>query len=281
MVHASLSALYFATRGDDWTNNTGWDIAIVPTEDELSNWYGVGTFQGRVVGLYLHKNNLTGTLPVEWSGLSELERLYLYGNSLLGPIPAELGQLSELRALRVNRNSLSGPIPSELGHLSQLEVLWLHGNSLSGPIPVELGQLSQLRGLYLNNNSLSGPLPRSLMQLDSLQWFNFSGQDLCAPSDDEFQAWLRSIPTVFGPICAAVTPLSFADTIADQSFPRAQAIVPFILPEAIGGVPPVAYDLTPALPAGLAFDAITRTVSETPTEVTASTPYTYRATGTH
>ena len=228
LVHASLSALYVATGGDNWTNNTGWDITMVPTEEEFSDWYGVGTSLGKVLSLDLSENNLTGMLPVEWSGLSELQFLQLYfnslsgsipaelrqlpeldqlwlsSNSLSGPIPAELGQLSELEELWLNNNSLSGPIPAELGQLSKLEVLVLQDNSLSGPVPAELGQLSRLQDLLLENNSLTGQLPRSFMQLDSLRFFDFSGQDLCAPSDDEFQAWLRSIPNVFGRTCTAV-----------------------------------------------------------------------------
>ncbi len=423
LVHASLSALYVATDGDNWTDNTGWDITMVPMEEEFSDWYGIGTVMGRFVVLDLSDNNLTGTLPVEWSGLSELEFLWLYynllsgpipaelgqlsklrvldldgnlltgeippelsqlsqlqelwlnDNSLSGPIPAELGQLSQLQWLWLNNNLLSGPIPAELGQLSQLEVLFLEDNSLSGPIPVELGQLSALQELWLNNNSLSGPipaeleqltelrtlylsgnslsgpipaelghlsqlqtllledntlsgpisanlgqlselqelwladnllsgpipaelgqlselqaltldgnsltgqLPRSFMQLDNLQFFEFGGQDLCAPADDEFQAWLRSIPYVSGPTCGDVAPVSFTVRIADQSFPHAQAIAPIILPEATGGIPPIVYDLTPVLPTGLTFDANTRTISGTPTVVTASMPFTYKATG--
>ena len=276
LVHASLSAIYVATDGDNWTDNTGWDVTMVPAEEEFSNWYGIVTALGRVVVLDLSDNNLTGTLPVEWGGLSELEFLWLFynslsgpipvelgqlselrvldleensltgeipvelsqlakleelwldhnslsgpipaelgqlsklvqlwlnRNSLLGPIPAELGQLSELELLELGDNSLSGPIPAELGQLSKLKVLVLGDNSLSGPIPAELGQLSRLEALSLDNNSLTGQLPRSFMQLDSLKSLTFDGQDLCAPSDDEFQAWLGSIPYVFGPTCTVV-----------------------------------------------------------------------------
>ena len=229
--------------------------------------------------LRLFNNSLTGSIPAELGQLSQLQLLGLESNSLTGPIPAELGQLSELRLLWLSNNSLSGPIPSELAQLSQLQQLGLNSNSLTGPIPAELGQLSRLRRLGLKDNSLTGTLPRSLMQLDSLQYFHFGGQDLCAPLDDEFQAWLRRIPDVSGPACAVVTSVSFADRIADQSFPRAQTIDPFILPEATGGAPPIVYGLIPTLPAGLTFDAIARTISGTPTMVTASTPYTYKATG--
>ena len=57
------------------------------------------------------------------------------------------------------------------------------------------------------------------------------------------------------------------------------AIEPLTLPEVTGGgTPPFTYSLTPALPAGLMFDAATRTISGTPTEVAAAAEYTYVAT---
>ena len=54
------------------------------------------------------------------------------------------------------------------------------------------------------------------------------------------------------------------------------AIEPLTLPEVTGGgTPPFTYALTPALPAGLTFDAATRTISGTPTAVTPAAEYTY------
>ena len=79
-----------------------------------------------------------------------------------------------------------------------------------------------------------------------------------------------------------VARVSFSDVIADQSFPRAQPITPLVLPEATGGSPPIEYTLTPALPDGLVFDSMSRTMTGTPTMVTGgATPYTYRATGSN
>lgn len=75
-------------------------------------------------------------------------------------------------------------------------------------------------------------------------------------------------------------PVSFSDTISNQDYPRAQPITPLILPEALGGISPITYTLTPTLAEGLRFDASTRTLSGTPTSVT-SVPldFTYTATG--
>ena len=171
--------------------------------------------------------------------------------------------------LHLHDNSLSGAIPVELGSLSQLEHLTLWGNSLTGAIPSELGNLSKLEWLWLQNNALTGRLPRSFMQLENLQQLSFGGQDLCAPADDAFQAWLGSILITSGPTCSGI---HFADNVPDQSFAHAQPIAPLVLPEALGGASPIDYTLTPALPEALAFDKAMRTISGTPTVVTPATP---------
>ena len=230
----------------------------------------------RLQRLWLNGNTLTGAIPPELGSLSQLQWLRLNGNTLTGAIPPELGRLLQLRGLYLWGNSLTGAIPRELGSLSQLQRLWLNGNTLTGAIPPELGNLSRLQELWLNGNALTGMLPRSLMQLTNLQGLHFGGQDLCAPQDDDFQAWLSSIPNVDGPTCAG---LQFAGGVENQTFTIGEAIPALVLPEATGGLSPINYTLTPTLPAGLDFDTSTRTISGTPTIVTtAPVPYTYKAT---
>ena len=226
--------------------------------------------------LRLESDSLSGPIPSTLGDLAQLEALWLSNNSLSGEIPPELGNLGQLKDLRLENNSVSGSIPSEFGNLKQLEDLNLSNNSLSGPIPPELGNLSRLRRLNLEGNVVKGRLPRSLMKLDSLEVFDFGGQNLCAPGDDEFQTWLNSIPSYSGPTCIA---LHFADDIADQSYPRTQPITPLILPEAMGGISPITYVITPiSLPWGLMYDPSTRTISGTPTVVTSSPmPFTFKA----
>ncbi|MDE2833565.1 MAG: S8 family serine peptidase [Bacteroidota bacterium] len=154
--------------------------------------------------LDLWDNSLSGSIPPELGNLEQLQVLALGGNSLSGPIPPELGNLELLNVLGLARNSLTGLIPPVLGNLEQLEWLDLDQNSLTGEIPPELGNLRVLRYLFLSHNSFTGRLPRSLMQLDNLETFEFGSQDLCAPSDDEFQMWLSSIPSHWGPTCGFV-----------------------------------------------------------------------------
>ena len=160
----ALVALYNATDGANWTNNTNW-----LSNEALSEWFGVSTdVNGRVTRLYLHLNGLNGAIPVELGGLASLQELFLFRNGLSGEIPEELGNLTSLTRLHLSQNELSGKIPAEL--TDQPQGLFLHENELSGEIPVELGGLTSLKWLFLFRNGLSGEIPEELGNLTSLKW---------------------------------------------------------------------------------------------------------------
>ena len=174
---AALVALYNATGGADWTDNTNW-----LSNEPLSEWHGVTTnSDGRVTELNLVSNQLTGEIPVELAQLSQLTFLDLGVNELMGEIPVELVQLSQLRQLLLWDNELTGEIPVELAQLSQLQKLSLDRNQLTGEIPAELAQLTQLWGLFLHVNQLTGEIPVELAQLSQLQYLNLAVNQLTGP----------------------------------------------------------------------------------------------------
>ena len=239
---AALEALYDATGGATWTDNTNWK-----TTEPLSEWHGVTTdSDGRVTELILTNNQLTGTIPAELGDLTSLQRLYLHGNQLTGSIPSWLVNLSALRELSLWSNQLIGTIPPEVAPAQDRAVLvvlynatggpnwtdstnWLsseplsewHGvstdaqgrveelrlsaNGLNGMIGAELEVLTHLTGLYLNDNELSGTIPAELGDLANLQELDIRNTGLCAPSDAAFQAWLATI-TFQGAVCAPPRP---------------------------------------------------------------------------
>ena len=169
-----LVAIYNATGGANWTNNTNW-----LSDRPIGEWYGVTVdYQGHVTGLSLWENQLTGTIPTELGSLSNLEGLDLWGNQLTGTIPTELGSLSNLRWLSLGGNQLTGTIPTELVSLSNLEGLSLGGNQLTGTIPTELGSLSNLTELSLGGNQLTGTIPTELVSLSNLRWLSLGGNQL-------------------------------------------------------------------------------------------------------
>ena len=170
---AVLVALYWATDGANWENNTNWLINTYP----LDQWYGVTTDdEGWVTELDFAYNGLTGAIPEALGQLDSLRSLDLSVNQLAGSIPEALGQLENLDTLYLAANELTGPIPEALGQLDNLKFLHLAGNGLTGPIPEALGQLNNLQALYLNYNGLTGPIPEALGQLNNLQvlWLQYN-----------------------------------------------------------------------------------------------------------
>ena len=200
----ALVALYNATDGANWRNNTNWI-----SKEPLDAWEGVTTDdRGRVIQLHLVEQrlngqlpaelgdltmlewlniarnpNLTGDIPPEMAQLTELEVLYLWENDLTGLVPSWLGDLTKLQRLSLGHNRLSGPIPAELGSLTKLDTLYLAGNELTGVIPGWLGELTSLTRLFLYDNQLSGRIPGSLLNLRDLEYLHLSGNSLigCLP----------------------------------------------------------------------------------------------------
>ena len=176
-----LIALYEATNGAGWTNNTNW-----LSEKPLETWFGVGTdSNGRITELNVKDNNLSGTIPPELGLLSKLTLLNLSDNGLTGHIPRQLGRLNNLKEIYLIRNLLSGSIPPELGRLTGLRTLSLSGNVLTGSIPVELGRMTSLRHLWLPYNKLTGAIPAELAKLTSLRHLDLANNRLTGPIPKE------------------------------------------------------------------------------------------------
>ncbi|MDO5971993.1 immunoglobulin domain-containing protein [Flavivirga aquimarina] len=168
----ALIALYNATNGANWTNNTNWDTTAC-----VSDWYGVTVVNNTVIEIYLSNNQLSGDIPVEIGNLTNLTDLILERNQLTGNIPAAIGNLTNLTDLILERNQLSGNIPIEIGNLSNLTVLNLNFNQLTN-IPAEIGNLINLTELNLGINQLAGNIPTEIGNLTNLTELNLGTNQL-------------------------------------------------------------------------------------------------------
>ena len=206
-----LEIFYDATGGTNWTHQDNW-----LTDAPLRNWHGVDVGgEGRVSGLKLDSNNLSGRIPPELGNLTELTRLELWTNHLTGRIPPGLGNLAELKKLTLGYNDLTGPIPPELGDLAVLNSLSLDFNNLTGRIPRELGNLTPLTRLELDSNNLTGPIPPELGDLANLIFLDLASNSLSGsvPSQLGGLTNLRELALANNPGLAGALPQSLTKLV--------------------------------------------------------------------
>ena len=178
----ALAALYNATGGASWRNNSGWR----PNDSNANpcgggqQWFGLECQGGRsVAALSLSGNRLQGTLPTEIGASNLTGTINMAHNpGLSGTLPSELGLVQTLSGgIYMQSSGISGTLPSELGFLTALGTRGLAFSStldfarmpISGSLPSELGRLTGLRGsVYVDRMPVSGTLPSQLGRLTAL-----------------------------------------------------------------------------------------------------------------
>src|SRR5699024_9800001 len=130
-------------------------------------------------------NEITGTIPESFSGLTSmrhiigqrtsltgdfpfhifnsdvmpgLNTLYFPYNSFTGTLPDNINYNDGLAVFDFYKNNLSGTIPDWIAHLNT-KITNLGYNRLSGDIPQSWRDMSRLRYIRLNDNSLTGHVP--------------------------------------------------------------------------------------------------------------------------
>ena len=254
----------------------------------------------RLLILSLAGNSLTGAIPSELGNLSSLVGLFLRANSLTGAIPLELGDLSRLTFLSLDENSLTGCIPVALGSFApninpQKNDVTLSVCAVDMPVlsltPGD-GEINASWNVPAGNTPTGYDLQYKLSSATAWTDAGHTGTGTTAtlgsltngsPYDVRVRAKTATDTGEWSAVATA-TPKANAvpdfgsATVAAQAYPAGSAITDLVLPAATGGNGTLTYALSPDPPAGLMFDAETRTLSGTPTAVQIATVYTYKVT---
>ncbi|WVZ91020.1 hypothetical protein U9M48_037253 [Paspalum notatum var. saurae] len=121
----------------------------------------IPTLAGKMKVFKAANNLLSGEIPWDLTGISQITDLDLSMNQITGPIPMAIGVLKELNALNLSGNQISGNIPAAFGFMSVLTILDLSANALCGEIPHDFNKL-KLNILNLSMNQLTGEIPTTL-----------------------------------------------------------------------------------------------------------------------
>ncbi len=206
---AVLQSVYHSTRGAAWASSDGW---LQP--GPLADWYGVETdsISGRVSGLDLSQNSLSGELLGNLASLDLLRELRLDGNGQLGGrLRSRMTDLP-LRILSYDGTNLCTPaspafrtwlrsIPSHTGTGTEcppltdrdvLEILfestggrswanhdnWLTDAPLEEWAGVQTDASGHVNWLSLGFNGLTGEIPPELGKLANLEYLSLFNNDL-------------------------------------------------------------------------------------------------------
>jgi hypothetical protein len=206
---SALQTLYTATNGATWIRSTGWGGT------NPCAFYGVRCdINGKVVALYLQRNNLTGTIP---SALfyapyfSTLNHIALDMNSISGTVPREMGSLRNLNFLDLGFNNLSGTLPNTLDR-TNLYITYAGNNQVVGSLPTVIESIGLSWTSYGNNLSdAPDPLQAPGCPTDVLECSEVGSTDYgttqCGPD-----GMTQGACTAYGCCFNAQAPLTFGGT---------------------------------------------------------------------
>ncbi len=251
------------------------------------------THLSSVTTLSLNNSGITTLQSDDFSGLSGLEVLRLKDNSL-STLPA--GVFSNLTSL--TRLDLRGNTGSDFTLTLQLDRTDDADDTASGPatIVVKVSEgapfdmtvgLSVTGGMLSPSNSVTIAKGSTQSGTITVTQSGMGQATVSLGAAPALPANYRGIQTAVGSplVLFTFSGLSFGvQTIADQTYKQNSAITDLVLPTATGGTTSITYELspetngTPNLPAGLSFNANTRTISGTPSAVFPTTTFTWTAT---
>ena len=171
-----------------FTSGSAYSATLSRAADALaSNWHGVTLTSGRLTGLNLDNNNLTGAIPAGAVAVQAVRSPALF-------------DLNKLTSLNLGNNAFTGSIPAGLGELSALTSLDLGvddgSGTLTGTIPAALGRLASLTSLDLRGHvGLTGSIPTALTNIPGLTNLNLSGTNVCVnpATETAIVMWINAI----------------------------------------------------------------------------------------
>ncbi|KDO40343.1 hypothetical protein CISIN_1g039561mg [Citrus sinensis] len=154
--------------------------------------------------LHLHRNHLSGAIPLSLQNGTHFEVLDLRENAFIRDVPKWIKKsllalfmmkgkafeystnLNVLRVIELSKNNFLGEIAKGVTNPGASQTLNLSQNSFSRTIPESIGSMKSLESIdfsanhYLNlsNNNLTGEIPSGI-QLQGFHQSRFAGSELC------------------------------------------------------------------------------------------------------
>ncbi|OMP04775.1 hypothetical protein COLO4_09314 [Corchorus olitorius] len=154
---------------EKWNNN--------PENSMPCQWDGISCSpDGRVIGIYLPDNSITGKMFNNFSALTQLQQLDLSTNTIGGIIPDDLNRCSSLVHLNLSHNLLEGKM--NLTGLNKLKTLDLSTNRIVGDLDFNFPAICQsLIVANLSTNNFTGRIDKCFEECWNLQYLDLSANN--------------------------------------------------------------------------------------------------------
>ncbi|KAK9725081.1 hypothetical protein RND81_05G121200 [Saponaria officinalis] len=177
---------------------------IPPSIFNLSSLYGLvlayNLFEGSIPPdmhlkppqmqiLDISMNNLSGSFPILFMNLTNLNYLGLSSCRFTGRVSLDFRQFQYLTVLELNDMNLRGDIKfiSTLANCSTLQNLELQGNKFTGSLPKTITNLSTTLNYFnVQDNQIGGDIPAGISNLINLHLLFMSNNDFTGTIPDKF-----------------------------------------------------------------------------------------------
>ncbi|KAK4757295.1 hypothetical protein SAY87_007422 [Trapa incisa] len=170
-----------------------------------------------LVRLRLEDNSFSGGIPFNFSRLSYID---LSMNNITGPIPPEISGASNLQYFNVSRNpGIRGTIPAGIWSMPSLKNLSMSGCNIGGELPAFGSSCGSVSVIELGENALTGSIPEGISSCHELRRIDFSGNDLTG----QIPQGIASLPSLTAldlsrNILTGLIPSRFGDSLSLRQF---------------------------------------------------------------
>eukprot|EP01024_Parvocaulis_polyphysoides_P003623 TRINITY_DN1096_c0_g6_i1.p1 TRINITY_DN1096_c0_g6~~TRINITY_DN1096_c0_g6_i1.p1 ORF type:complete len:717 (-),score=65.14 TRINITY_DN1096_c0_g6_i1:698-2848(-) len=144
---------------------------------ELSTWKKI-----KNIDLYPDPSyfSITGTLPVEFSEWSALEKFRMYQNEELGgTLPVQYSVWRNISYISLCDNFLQGTLPVQYSTWSNISHVYFCYNELNGTLPVEYSAWGTVSKVSFVGNNLKGSVPMQYSVWSNFTLLLMRNSDLC------------------------------------------------------------------------------------------------------